>query len=111
MRRSRDAPVGPSYRRQYRSYRRANADKRGALDLPPNASETAPVKRQLSLFPSHPTLPSRPFARWSRKLDEIRVCSKCGRQIIARRRTANGEQIDEFMAERGECLRCHNCRV
>jgi len=66
---------------------------------------------QLSLFSPRPALLSRPFPRWSRKLNEIRMCSKGGRQIIARRRTANSEQIGEFMSERGECLQCDNHRA
>ncbi len=110
VRRSRDALVGPSCRRPHRSYRRANANNRRALDPLPNASETARVKRQLPLFGPHSALPSRPFERYSRKLDEIRVCSKCGRQIIAKRRTANGERIGEFVSECGECLSCNSIR-
>jgi hypothetical protein len=59
------------------------------------------VKRQLSLFPSHPTLPSRPFARWSRKLDEVCICVRCGREIIAKRRTKRGEVACEFLSPDG----------
>jgi hypothetical protein len=35
----------------------------------------------------HPTLPSRPFPRWSRKLDEIRICASCGRELQHAERT------------------------
>jgi hypothetical protein len=34
-------------------------------------------------------------------LDEIRICSACGRQIVVRRRTAKGEIVSEFVNEFG----------
>jgi len=99
VRRSHDAPVGPSCRRQHRSHQCANANNRGALHPPPNASETARVKRQLSLFPSHPTLPSWPFARSHWKLDELHICARCGREIVARRNTVDGGVLSEFVSD------------
>jgi hypothetical protein len=80
---------------------------RRALDPSPNASETARVKpQQLALFPPCSALPSRPFSRWHRKFDELRVCAKCGREIIAKRRTAQDEVLSEIVSDAGECLWC-----
>jgi hypothetical protein len=33
------------------------------------------------LFAPHAPLTSGSFARWSRKLDEVRICARCGREI------------------------------
>jgi hypothetical protein len=59
---------------------------------------------QLPLFPGPLAAASRPFARYSRKQDEVRICARCGREIITRR-TRNGE-VAEYISERGECLSC-----
>ena len=70
-----------------------------------NLRETARVKRrQLPLFSPRTALPS-PFARWSRKFDEIRICARCGREI-ATRRTRQDEVVGEFVSESGACWSC-----
>jgi transposase len=55
--------------------------------------------RQLPLFP-HAPLASRPFPRWSRKLDEVRICARCGREILIRR-DMRGEVIKESVLGAG----------
>jgi hypothetical protein len=57
---------------------------------------------QLPLFSPRTALPSRPFSRWSRKFDEIRICARCGREIVTRR-TRQGEVVGEFVSESGTC--------
>jgi hypothetical protein len=59
--------------------------------------------RQLPLINTGAS-PSRPTIRWHRRIEEIRLCAKCGRQIIVRR-TMRGEVVREFMAN-GLCLNC-----
>jgi hypothetical protein len=61
-------------------------------------------KGQLTLFAS-PALSSRPFQRYSRKLDEVRICSRCGREIIMQRRTRTGV-VSENLSDAGECRDC-----
>ena len=62
-------------------------------------------RQQLSLFPPRPTLPSRPFAL-DPSPDEIQICTGCGKQIIVRRRTAEGKVINEFVSPAGACWDC-----
>ena len=38
--------------------------------------------------------------------DEIRICTGCGKQIIVRRRTAEGQVIREFVSSAGACWDC-----
>ena len=59
--------------------------------------------QQLLPFPPSPALPSRPFPCWTRALDEIRICSRCGRDIATRRRSAGGRALSEFMSPDGQC--------
>jgi hypothetical protein len=59
--------------------------------------------RQLSLF-DIPAPPSRPFERYSRKFDEVRICSHCGRHIVVRH--TRDALIAEFLAN-GFCWKCH----
>jgi hypothetical protein len=61
--------------------------------------------KQLPLF-DLPTPPSRPFVRYSRKLDEVRICSHCGRQIIARRRGIHDELVEEYVSPDNACWHC-----
>lgn len=58
--------------------------------------------RQLSLFPRRPTLPSRPFPRWSRKLDEVRICARCQHQIVTRQ-TVRAARCSATVTVAGEC--------
>jgi hypothetical protein len=53
-----------------------------------------------------PTLPLRPSTRWSPKLDEVRICTQCGREIIVRRCNVRGEVVREFLSLDGCCLNC-----
>jgi hypothetical protein len=67
--------------------------------------------QQLLLFPPSPALPSpalpsRPFPRWTRALDETRICSRCGRDVATRRRSAGGRVLSEFMSSDGHCYAC-----
>jgi hypothetical protein len=55
---------------------------------------------------SSPALPSPSFARWSRKLDEVRICAQCGREIIARRRNVRGEVVKELVSAENTCWNC-----
>jgi hypothetical protein len=64
--------------------------------------------QQLVLFFPPPTLPSRPFGHWSRKLDEIRICTRCGREIISR--WQRDEIVSEFVSNDGECWNCTHPR-
>ena len=57
---------------------------------------------QLSLFGPSPTLPSRPFPRYSKAFDEIRICTGYERQIIARR-TAGRQVLREFVFAEKTC--------
>jgi hypothetical protein len=42
--------------------------------------------------------------------DEIRLCSACGKQIITRRRTADGEIVSEYCDQAGRCFGCAHAR-
>jgi hypothetical protein len=48
---------------------------------------------------------SRPFQRYSRELDEVRICSSCGREILTRR-TRQDTVVSEFQSAAGECWQC-----
>jgi hypothetical protein len=62
--------------------------------------------RQLPLF-LRPTPP--PFSL-APSPDEIRLCSGCGKQIITRRRTAEGEIVSEYCDQAGRCCGCAHAR-
>jgi hypothetical protein len=36
----------------------------------------------------------------------MRICTRCGREIMSRRRTAGGQVLSEFVSESGECYAC-----
>src|SRR5215469_6926679 len=57
------------------------------------------------LFPMRPALPSRSFTL-DPSPDEIRICTGCGRQILVRRRTAEGKVVREFVSAAGTCWDC-----
>jgi hypothetical protein len=61
--------------------------------------------RQLTLLQA-PTLPSRPFTRYTRAISELLVCSACGRDIVAQRRRRDGAGVSEFVSDAGECFEC-----
>jgi hypothetical protein len=65
--------------------------------------------KQLPLF-DLPILPSRPFPRYSRKTDEVRICSRCRREIVIRR-DIRGQVVAEYVSAAGECFRCHSARA
>ena len=62
--------------------------------------------RQLPLF-LPPTLP--PFLL-APSPDEIRLCSGCGKQIITRRRTAEGEIVSEYCDQAGRGCGCAHAK-
>ncbi len=62
--------------------------------------------RQLPLFP-RPTPP--PFSL-APSPDEIRLCSSCGKQIITRRCTAEGEIVSEYCDQAGRGCGCAHAR-
>jgi hypothetical protein len=63
------------------------------------------MSKQLVLFAPSPALPSAPFTRWSRKIHEVRICTRCAREIVTRR-TATGELLREFVSPTGQCWGC-----
>ena len=65
---------------------------------------------QLALFPPPSALPSRPFARYTRAISELLVCSACGRDIVAQRRSRDGAGVSEFVSDAGECFECDRSR-
>jgi hypothetical protein len=53
---------------------------------------------------SYPTL--RPSLRWTRKVDEVRICTVCEHEIVSRIRSRIGEVLSEFVSADGACWEC-----
>jgi hypothetical protein len=63
-------------------------------------------KRQLALFSEPPPLPSRPFLRWHRLIQDIQICTRCGREIITRKLKQDDTILAEYVSANGECWNC-----
>jgi hypothetical protein len=68
------------------------------------SSASSQVDERLTRVGLLPCVADRDFN--SRVLDEIRICSRCGREIIACRRTVGGQLLSEFVSIAGECWKC-----